>query len=327
MADNSFTSSSNKQWFLKLALFFIVLFAMDRLIGFGLEKLYQLQRTGSNFQTLYGMERAEEDILIFGTSIGASNYRPDVFEKELGKSCYNISRHGMNVFYDYALQQAILERYEPDIFILDMEPNNLLQTPDQYDKLSCLLPFYRKHPEIHEIVKMKSKFEEVKLLSSLYTYNSEPFKVVNNIRKENKTLNGHKFQEQALTPERREYLADHLSYLNRFYAKLDVDTVRMRYFDKFLKNAEEAGVEVYVVVPPILVVNENTKSHKEILNICAENKVPVFDYTNIESIKKPEWFFDLTHMNSVGAEQLSLDIVSKIERIQNNKRSKTSPTK
>ena len=313
MVDNSFISSSNKQWFLKLALFFLVIFALDRAIGFGLQKMYRLQKTGDNFQTLYPMEWSDEKILIFGTSIGASNYSPDVFTEELKKSCYNISRHGMNVFYDYALQQVILKRYKPDIFILDMEPNNLLKTPDQYDKLSCLLPFYHKHHEIHEIVKLKSKFEEVKLLSRLYTYNSEPFKVLHNIFRENKTQNGHKVQEKGLTPERRKYLAEHLSYLNRFYSKLDVDTVRMRYFDQFLKNAEKEGVEVYVVIPPILVVNKNTKSHEQILKICAANQVPVFDYTEVESIKNPEWFFDLTHMNSAGAEQISRDIAERIK--------------
>ena len=149
-----------------------IIILIDFTAGSILNKLYFMQNHGFDYRTTFTMEQNTADLLVFGASSANHHYRPDAFGKT-NLSFYNCGRDGNFIFYHYAILQATLKRYKPKLVILDITEEDFYKSPDSYDRISSLLPYYKTHPEIKEIVEMKSKWEQFKMLSRIYPFNSK----------------------------------------------------------------------------------------------------------------------------------------------------------
>ena len=90
-------------FFLRLAIFVFTFFVLDALAGWLLRHYYFTQHSGSMYRTTYSMESATHDILIFGTSRATHHYKPEVFERTLGMTCYNAGKDGTQILYHWSL--------------------------------------------------------------------------------------------------------------------------------------------------------------------------------------------------------------------------------
>ena len=115
-------SSSERRFVLKLAVFIMLLIVLDVGIGSLLRVFYFRQKSGLNFRLTQSLTHCTTDVLVLGSSRAAAHYVPSVMEEVLGMSCYNTGRHGQSLLYSYAVQQAVLNRYRPDVFILELFP-------------------------------------------------------------------------------------------------------------------------------------------------------------------------------------------------------------
>jgi hypothetical protein len=144
------------RFFLNIFWVIAIVICMDFLIGSLLRYFYFKQQSGFQYHTTYSIEKTKADLLIFGSSRANHHYQPEVFEKKMNLSFYNVGRDGVSIFYDYAVLQGILVRYCPKIVILDFERKEFERNQENYDRISFLLPYYNTHPEIHSIVKLKA---------------------------------------------------------------------------------------------------------------------------------------------------------------------------
>src|SRR5689334_10740304 len=156
----------------KVLIVILTVIVLDFVIGTVLDTFYFRQTSGEGYHTTYSMDKTNAGLLIFGSSTAIHNYVPEVFNKKLNISTYNVGRDGISIFYDYAVLKATLKRYSPRAIILNFDPQEFKEDQESYDRLSCLLPYYKKHPEIRSIVELKSPWEKFKLLSHIYPYNS-----------------------------------------------------------------------------------------------------------------------------------------------------------
>ena len=161
----------------KLFLFLIIVFLLDFATGSILKYLYYKQDSGLLYRTTYAIDSTKADVLIFGASRANHHYYPGAFEKRLHMSCYNAGRDGNDIFYHYAILQGVLKRYTPKIAILDFAREEFFKNQESYDRLSSLLPYYDRHPEMRSIIQLKSPYEKYKLLSKIYPYNSLIFTI------------------------------------------------------------------------------------------------------------------------------------------------------
>jgi hypothetical protein len=156
----------------KLAVALVFLICLDFLFGSTIKNFYFRQTSGPEFVTTYSIEKTKADFLILGSSRADHHYHPGVIEDKLKISCHNAGRDGFDIFYHYAILKASLSRYKPEIVILDLNTEDFRKLKDSYDRLSALLPYYKDHPEIREIVDLKSRIERIKMLSRIYPFNS-----------------------------------------------------------------------------------------------------------------------------------------------------------
>jgi hypothetical protein len=168
----SYISSSSRRLVLRIAYIISALLICDRLIGNALNFLYFRQVSGPFCRLTYILEKSNADIIILGSSRARYHYVPEIFAAGLGLTCYNTGMAGEGLPYSLAAFKAITKRYSPQIMILDV-PHLLTRLQSDYAGLSCLLPYYRSHPEIRSIVNLRSTFEGGKLLiSRIYPLNS-----------------------------------------------------------------------------------------------------------------------------------------------------------
>ncbi len=298
----------------QLAVVVLMIWAADFIIGSTLRHFYFKQNTGWNYNTLYAVEKAKADVMIFGSSKGARQYHPDVFEQQLGMSYYNVSREGYFMLYHEALLKAILKRHKPKLIILDIRAYEFLENKQTYERLAVLLPFYQSHPEMRSIIAMKSKFEKVKLLSSIYPYNSMVFKIAAGVAGFNKerdeTIKGY-LPNDAVWRKPIKPAKERISN--------ELDSNFIQSYKNFLQLCNEHNISLTVVSTPYLnMLDRENVSVQIAAGIAREYNVLFIDYTHEPAlINHRELFADPIHLNNTGAKIMSAMIVDSIKKYNN----------
>ena len=299
----------------KFSILFFIIFLFDFLIGNGLRYLYYKQESGYQFRTTYSLEKADADILIFGSSRANHHYNSEIFENRLKMSCYNVGRYGSSIFYHSAILKGVLKRYTPKIIILDIRRWEFVKQDINYERLASLLPYYRSHPEIHSIVKLKSKYEKYKLLSNIYPYNSSIFNILlGNLKKDGTTeIKGYLPVTETLTVAPVP--------VKKVVSDGTIDTTLVRIYETFIKDCVEAGVELHIFCSPYFSEDKEQDQSIELEKTIAQKyNIPYHDFSNEPVfLNKLPLFADYSHLNKKGAQLFTNIIIDSIEKYRGKK--------
>jgi hypothetical protein len=301
-----------KKIILNIIIVAAAVFILDFAIGKILRYFYFKESSGLHFRTTYAMEKTEADILIFGSSRANHHYVPEVFEDSLKMKFYNTGRDGNGVFYQLAVLKSILKRYSPKIILYDYA-GSFAKSQNEYDRLSSLLPYYRSHEEIREIIELKSPYEKIKLISQIYPFNS----LILTIAIGNLEINKNR------KPDNKGYVALYKewpskidsAFANAFYA---VDSNKVNAFREFISRAKDSGATVFVVYSPLF---QKFKRNQEIdicSEICSIEEIPFLNFSkDTLFLNNRSLFQDVGHLNNNGAIILSNSIVANIKHYIN----------
>ena len=274
------------------------LILMDVSIGSLLRYFYFRQQAGEIHRTVHAFNKTEAKLLVFGSSTAIHNFHPDAFNPYVNGSFYNTGRDGCTIFYQYALLKAILKRYTPKTIILNFDQAEFVDEPETYDYLSSLLPFYRDHPEIRDILKLKSPYEKVKLVSQIYPFNSYIFSIAIGSSKKNKMRRADYQGYVPLDGSLSGPLQDGNTIVN-----FAIDPVKVQYYKYFIEACKLAGVKLIVVCSPF-----HVKPNYELYNMQLGKKITEgygLSFNNYSKdsmfLKHPEYFDDISHLNDKGA--------------------------
>lgn len=293
-------------FFLKLGLFAIIFFITDVVGGKVLHALYFKQKAGWEFRTKYAIEDTHADMLIFGSSRAQQQYNPIYFEERLKLSCYNVGRDGQVILYQYPVLQAVLKRYKPKAIMLECDNMMFIDNKDAYDRLSCLLPFYKTHAEIRSTLQLRNNNERVKILSQMYPYNSAFFKIVSGIVKnEDEDIKGYVPLTGALNEPIR--FVD----LTKMYK---IDNNRIEFYKSFIDLCKKSGVKLVLTASPYFSKESGNDTSLTIAKeIAHENNIPFYDLSKGHSLlNKSNLFDDTAHVNQTGSKILSNIVLDSI---------------
>ncbi len=284
----------------------ILFFIGDVVAGKIFSVLYQKQRTGWEYRTKYSIEDTKADMLIFGSSRAQQQYNPLHFQERLKLSCYNVGRDGQVILYQYPVLKAILKRHTPKLIMLECDNRMFISNGAAYERLSCLYPFYKTHPEIRSILDTRSANEKVKMLSQMYPYNSTVFKIAQGIaKKEDEDINGYLPLNGALQePIRKVDLT--VAYT--------IDTNSVACFRNFVTLCKSSGVQLIATASPYFSDETGTDASLIIAKqIAVENNIPFYDLSKgIAPLNKSTFFDDTAHVNQTGSVILSNTIIDSI---------------
>ena len=170
--------------------------------------------------------------------------------------------------------------------------------------MSSLLPYYKSHKEIRDIVELKSPFEKYKLVSSIYPFNSTVSTIlVSNVRtKDENVYNGY-------TPLYRDFKGTLISPTNESN-KYEIDQNKYRAFKEFLQLTNEKKIPLLVINSPRIYRKEKDFSVQLCKELCKKYNIPFKDLSNDELfINNKSLFDDATHLNYKGATLFTEKIV------------------
>lgn len=310
----TFVEKMQLSFLYKIIIFLIIIGIIDFGVGSLLRYFYFKQYSGYLARTNYSINETTADVLIFGASTANHQYYPDVFEKRLNLSYYNVGRDGTSILYHYTLLNAILKRYTPKIIMLDIR-RELAIKPDGYDRLSMLLPYYDTHPEMDEIIELRSPYENFKMISKVYPYNSLLFAILAGNSEHFKDRNK---DNKGYLPLSRVWDEPIETITNPILNELD--TIKIKKFESFIQTCIDAKIRLYIVISPNFFKMEYIDvADKKAIEIAHNYNVKLLDYSQDSLfLANSKYFADVHHLNNNGATVFSNIIADRIIEDENN---------
>jgi hypothetical protein len=287
----------------------VCIYLADLVVGESLKWLYSHQTSGFQCRTSFAINTTKADYLVFGSSRASHHYDPRVFEQKLNASFYNCGRDAQGIFYSCAVASAIINRYKPKCIIIDIRPGEF--TTSDEGKLATLFP-YQNNLTIKKVFKYNGGFENVKLLSHIYPYNSIFTSLLLGVTSFNKKRavddNGYIKLKGTLT--------DSVTNLKE---SDQVDTNKVKELTNLLSKLDKLNIPALLVISPLHYnYSRNSATAKLCAQICSKFKSTKFVYFGDNLLcKQGKYFMDTWHLNAAGAKLFSEEMVDQILSVIN----------
>lgn len=306
-----------KKYLIKIVLFFVAVAIVDVLFGIACQYMNDHSKGGGIKSRHYVCKESNEDVLIFGSSRAKHHYVPDIIEDSLGMTCYNTGEDGNGIILCYGFLKMITQRYSPKLIIYDVTSYDMYED-DNVKYLDLMKPFYNE-PGIDTIFWTVEPKTRYMMLSNLYRYNTTCLRVLGNF-----------IQPMWNYPKGYDALYKTMDYepMNNKEALRTVDTLKISYFDKFIRLTQSYGIELICCVSPNYKDPYGEVFYKPIKSLCEEYNVPFLYYSAEPEISCDNTYFqDVTHLNDKGARCFTKRLGNEIKikqyintQIQNNER-------
>lgn len=320
---------------LKIVLFILIITTTDKVFGLILRKLYFSQKAGQDYSLNYALSQCKADIIVFGNSRAQHHYDSRIISAALNMSCYNAGLDGgYSIILPYAEIKSITKRYSPKIIILEFSTTGIVHYEGDYDKLSILLPYYQKYPEIRPLILLRGPNEKIKLLSSIYPFNSD---ILNIIGFNTKTSEAQKKDFDGYIPLTEVMDTNQINARHEILKQLligtksVVDTNMVSALENIIQICKAKNITLFIINSPIFheaneQIGPSFPVEKISLDIIHRNQVNYFNFSDNPSfVGHPEWFADKAHLNEQGAivfSKMVTDILSKTSGLNLQKKNK-----
>lgn len=297
--------------------FIIFFLVIDFSLGTIIEKSFFQQKSGKFSRLTNSLSQDTSQIAIMGNSFANHSYIPSVFEKNSNFTVYNHGIDGQGILFQLAIQEIILKRYKPNLFVLNIDPNWMYVSEEYYDRLSDLNPYYWKYRDILKpILSLDHNFFELKLLLKSLRFNSTIVHVLKYFIVEQKDDKGYiayygKAKKRTKPHNDEQYKIK--------YNSLEIDQNFLQALNTFIINAKLNEVDLIFVISPQYFNDQEllfNKSFDLINSTASKNNVPLLNFMSSNSFPNEHSLFnDRSHLNNNGAEKFSKIIVNKLDSI------------
>lgn len=299
-----------KKFILKVACFFAIVVAIDIIAGMVFPYLVANAKGGDNGRNNYICLETNEDILIFGSSRAIHHYHPTIISDSTSMTCYNCGQDGNGVILNYGRLLMIENRYKPKMIIYDIQNLFDLTAGEDNHKYLAWLKAYYDHEGVEDVFVSVDSVEKYKMMSNLYRYNSKCVQILSDYIHPLQSLgiNGYRPLNGKM---------DNMKInknLNKDRVSPEWDSLKIDYIKRFIELSKDSKL-VFVFSPLWYGMDES--QYAIIKTICRENNIPFYDYANNPKyVHHNEYFKDGSHMNSIGAEEFTKDLM---EQMKNDK--------
>lgn len=298
----------------------VILFICDRAIGWGLETLFYKQKHGDDFVTLYLLEKAKDDVLVFGGSRASHHFNATMIEDSTHMSCFNGGRDEMTITYTAATLPIACKKYMPKVVILEMLPTELSLSKDvdvTYQRIATvLLPFLHKYPQLKSTIALSPGNDLLKSkLSHIYPYNSTIGSSIQNAFTNlgHKSIKGYEPLDGAI---------DTVGYTKSMWSNypdntLPLNKVAVQKYQQVIQFAKENNIRLITVVSPFYFPFDfnNNVSFATMKRMMKDNGFELYDFSHDPRfLKMPSLFHDDIHLNDSGAAIFTKEIIKIINR-------------
>lgn len=284
---------------IKAIAFVALAVAVDVIAGIGMRGLEKkaLERSPYGMVLENAMWEIQSDAIVIGASEACHSFIPRILEDSLSMTFYNCGKDGCRFYIQNAMIDGILNRYVPKMILWSVSPD-VLRTPSKLDQgnLSQLNPYYKESEFVRDVMKAKSKYEPIKLISESYVFNSRLLPYLYKIVEED-----YEFEYGGYSPLKGTKKGLTIKE-KKWHGHYDAEIESV--FRATLARCKNAGVEVVLVFTPRL-ENENhqdLETYKALKKVVADYDLKIIeDLYHYDGLMEPKYFKDRGHLNDVGA--------------------------
>lgn len=298
-----------KKLIFKIFLWIAIIVMLDMCFGVVMGYLYMNSKGGETYKQVYITEKANEDILIFGSSRASHHYDPRIFQDSLGMSCFNCGFDGMGILFNYCHFQMLTKRYAPKYVFYDISPEFDYLDGDNLKYLGRLRPIYARSGVIKDVASEIDRYESVKCQSSFYSYNNVAIKtVLDFLYARYGFINGYLPLNGIMLKEPEEYSYDE----DPFQC---LDSLKIKYLSKLIDECRKKDIILMFCISPYY-KRSDLKDYEPLFEIASRNNIPILDYSTDSVISNDASLFaDGSHLNEAGAEKYSKMVVSDAKKL------------
>lgn len=288
-----------KRAIIKLGVFLLLFCITDILLG----RLFSyMQAHSPSYLPGYIAHNANEDIIIFGSSKGGSNYNMQLLNDSLKIPCLNCADTGNGIIQMYGRYKLLTNRYNPKVIVYDVKPQFDLYKNDNTKYTMRLKPFYSVRG-IDSIIESVNDNERYKMNSFLYRYNFQFLEII----KEFCSNSAFENRKENLSRQKMQIIPKPTDSSNAVF-----DSLKLHYMEKLITDCKERNITLVFVVSPEYYYE--SLSYAPLISLCKKYNVPFIDKSKDNEFNlQKEYFMDSLHMNYYGATKWSQFIVNYIK--------------
>jgi len=298
----------------KLILLMLGIIATDVVLGLFIHIIFDKQKSGKYFITTYALNKANQDILIFGNSHAAEHFNTPLMAEKMKLSVFNFGVQGENMLYYYPVIESMLSYHKPKLIILNLDYNELNFNSDDYQRMAIFLPYFHQNKFIDSAIFLMGQKQKYLALSSLYRYNSTVGYIL--LNSSNKAYNksykslgfdpqyGNTCQSNATTDKENE---------GNKKQNVKFDELKTRYLLTLIKDIRAAKIPLVITTTPLFTGMGENVHRQKLEQLLKATGVKYWDYINNENFKgKCNLFTDKSHLNKEGADLFTNSIIRQI---------------
>ncbi len=305
MIHNSFTSNSKIKLVISILFLVFIIFLIDHLVSIPLNSMALSARNGKYCGKYFAAIDYKADLLLHGNSRIYKQLIPDTLEKVLDVSVFNSGLNGISIYSQNSALMYMIDRgYTPENLVMTVRRSSCnVEIDSGFDKLSVIYD----HPIIKERLLKLSKKNRMYLVLRSLKYNSKLFYIL-----KEKFLARDVMKSKGYAPiigKLNQEVPDTVT-TPHIYKEEIIDE-----FILTMKKCKEHNINLIFVDAPIFTIDKNDYPEKFTRN-RKEMNIPILDYNNGEYnyLKKPEYFYDVLHLNEEGAEKFSPILAEDLKR-------------
>ena len=298
-----------KKLFVRIALFIIMLFVLDNVVGMTSAYLIKNAKSGATEKIEHICNKSNEDVLIFGSSRGCHHYDPRILRDSLSMSVYNCAYDGCGSILLYGLLEILTDHYTPKCIIYDVQPSfdYLVDGQENSRFLGNLKPYYESEG-IDSIFWNIDPNERWKMLSHMYRMNGKTIQVVSEyFMKRNETIMGYDPRDRKMQVEPKVINSTDVA---------PFDETKKYYFERIISLCQEKGIKLIFYASPYYKKTTDNE-FMFIKNLSDKYGIPFFNHScDSNFTNNRDWFYDSIHMNVDGATVYSQVVAKELSEIK-----------
>lgn len=260
-----------------------------------------------------------DDLLIYGSSRAWRHFDPEVIEQETGMQAYNFGVDG-HAFDIQNLRHELYLKYNkpPKIIIYSVDVNTLGLSKGLYND-EQFLPFFYKDSLFETYTKRYVNFSSTEYNVPLTRYSGRKkaltyfVKEVIQWPQQKMRTKGYKASEDSWNTDYEKARKNKTSYYK------DIDTVMVKRFDAFLKDAHSKQISVILMYTPEHVLGQSLIENRDAIirvfdSLATKNNIPFIDYSKDIMNSNTDYFYNSLHLNAKGVDAFNKLYIEDLKR-------------
>lgn len=299
-----------KKYICKIIVFFALFFVIDIIVGFVGDKMVKLSKGGDTRLQAYINDEMQEEVLFFGSSRCMHHYIPSIIDDSLGVLSYNCGTDGMGIPFLYARYKLITSRIKPKVIFYDVYPAWDLYSNMAFPNtrnLKWLKPYYNRN-EIKEVFNDIDPLSKFKYRLNMYRYNGFLLELAKDIIRPSRSF------DKGFTPLTGTISPDYKITVDLTGNDLEVDPLKIKYWEKFLTATKQDGIKVVFLFSPMWGKPDDSIP-EAIISLASKYNIPILNHFCAPFFyDKRHLFSEPWHLNGEGAIEYSKYICSELKQ-------------